>query len=156
MPMKPERYPPDWKAISARIRERAGNRCEQCGVENGALIMRQALGKLVKIVLTVAHLDHDTTHNTDDNLACLCQRCHLNYDRAHNLRAIAARRARQRGQLEMRMTYVRGNGSAEQRNIRVVEIKGASAARIRKADRGDATRSFHDLPRGPLSHFGRN
>ena len=41
----------------------------------------------IKVVLTVAHLDHDTTHNTDDNLKALCQRCHNRYDmkqRVHN------------------------------------------------------------------------
>lgn len=40
MPVRPEnrdRYPADWPQIVARIRLRAGNRCEQCGVENHAL-----------------------------------------------------------------------------------------------------------------------
>jgi hypothetical protein len=38
--------------------------------------------KPIKIVLTVAHLDHDEeNHNVqDDRLAALCQRCHLKYD----------------------------------------------------------------------------
>lgn len=36
----------------------------------------------VKIILTVAHLDRDRTNNHPDNLAALCQRCHLNHDRA--------------------------------------------------------------------------
>ena len=43
--------------------------------------------KAIKVVLTVAHLDHDTTNNTDDNLKALCQRCHNRYDmkqRVHN------------------------------------------------------------------------
>ena len=41
----------------------------------------------IKVVLTVAHLDHDTTNNSDDNLKALCQRCHNRYDmkqRVHN------------------------------------------------------------------------
>lgn len=37
-------------------------------------------GDLVRVVLTVAHLDHDRSHNTDDNLKALCQRCHLQWD----------------------------------------------------------------------------
>ena len=40
MPIRPEnrsRYPKDWPAISLRIRERAGQKCEWCGVENYAL-----------------------------------------------------------------------------------------------------------------------
>lgn len=40
MPIKPEnraRYPVDWPQIVARIRNRASNKCENCGVQNGAL-----------------------------------------------------------------------------------------------------------------------
>lgn len=43
--------------------------------------------KAIKVVLTVAHLDHDTTNNDDNNLKALCQRCHNRYDmkqRVHN------------------------------------------------------------------------
>ncbi len=35
----------------------------------------------VRIVLTVAHLDQDPSNCARGNLAALCQRCHLNYDR---------------------------------------------------------------------------
>lgn len=40
MPIRAEnkdRYPKDWHEISLRIRERAGQKCEFCGVENYAL-----------------------------------------------------------------------------------------------------------------------
>ncbi len=36
--------------------------------------------KAIKVVLTIAHLDHDTTNNTDENLAAMCQLHHLRYD----------------------------------------------------------------------------
>lgn len=38
--------------------------------------------KLVTVVLTIAHLDHDELNHDvqDDRLAALCQVCHLNYD----------------------------------------------------------------------------
>lgn len=38
--------------------------------------------KRIKVILTIAHLDHDeTNHNvSDDRLAALCQLCHLRYD----------------------------------------------------------------------------
>lgn len=32
------------------------------------------------VVLTIAHLDQDLNNNEDDNLAALCQRCHLRHD----------------------------------------------------------------------------
>lgn len=35
---------------------------------------------LTLVVLTVAHLDHDKTNNRFDNLAALCQKCHLQHD----------------------------------------------------------------------------
>ena len=37
--------------------------------------------KVSLIVLTVAHKDHDVTHNKDDNLAAWCQYHHLMWDR---------------------------------------------------------------------------
>jgi hypothetical protein len=40
--------------------------------------------RTVKVVLTTAHLDHDTRNDSDDNLAALCSACHLKYDRADN------------------------------------------------------------------------
>lgn len=48
---------------------------------------------MIKVVLTIAHLDHDTTNNADDNLRALCQRCHLKHDaRQHAERAAETRR----------------------------------------------------------------
>ncbi len=41
MPMDRTRYPVNWDEISQEIRfERAHNHCEQCGLQNGALIAR--------------------------------------------------------------------------------------------------------------------
>lgn len=132
MPIKPEnraRYPKDWPKISAAIRERAGNRCEFCGVPNGELGGRAPAGKwhkaqpkgekllrlewpspgeywwcngyeidhlrIVRIVLTVAHLDHTPENCEPGNLKALCQRCHNVYDRAHRSKnATATNRAK--------------------------------------------------------------
>jgi hypothetical protein len=56
----------------------------------------------IRCVLTVAHLDHDTRNNGDDNLAALCQRCHLNHDRAQH---VATRREAARGRLAVRELF---------------------------------------------------
>lgn len=81
MPIKQENkalYPADWKRISLSIRkDRAGDRCEWCGAENGK--PHPVTGS--KVVLTCAHLDHDPSNCDPSNLAALCQRDHLNYDR---------------------------------------------------------------------------
>jgi len=37
-------------------------------------------GKLTKVILTVAHLDHTPENCADENLKALCQRCHNRYD----------------------------------------------------------------------------
>lgn len=100
MPMQRSKYPPDWEIISLRIRERAGWKCELCGAEQGQ--PNPATGS--KVVLTVMHLNHDTTDNTDANLKAGCQRCHLRYDakyHATNARVTRRRQRAERGQLEM-------------------------------------------------------
>lgn len=83
MPIKPEnkaKYPKDWREISQRIRQRASNRCEFCGAENHQ--PHPITGS--NVVLTVAHLDHDPSNCSDDNLRALCQKCHLTYDAQHH------------------------------------------------------------------------
>lgn len=83
--------------------------CEKCRVPNAAEIYRPDKGKadwvlkpenkrtaaelafggvkFTKIVLTVAHLDHDSQNHDvqDDRLQALCQRCHLLLDLPHHI-----------------------------------------------------------------------
>lgn len=136
MPIRPEnrdRYPADWKEISARVREEAGQRCEWCGLENGrrirrgvsrdgVLVYRYAdqsayedgydardgsvvpdTGEdtcdwtlVVRVVLTVAHLDHRPENCARDNLRALCQRCHNAYDAPMRRRGIEERKRAER------------------------------------------------------------
>lgn len=94
MPIQPDNYPPNWKEISTAIRQRANWRCEgtdhfpDCRAANG----RPHPDTGSRVVLTVAHLDHDTTNSDPTNLRALCQRCHLDWDAAHH--AANARRTR--------------------------------------------------------------
>ncbi|MCP4540405.1 MAG: hypothetical protein GY832_24975 [Chloroflexi bacterium] len=107
MPMDKRKYPKDWTEISRRIRfGRAGGRCEgspaypDCRAKHGK--PHPVTGS--KVVLTVAHLDHDTGHNDPGNLQAMCQRCHLTYDaKLHAAHAAQTRRQRQMdaGQLEL-------------------------------------------------------
>lgn len=81
MPIDYSEYPDDWHEISRYIRfERAGNRCEWCGAKNGEY--HPETGS--KVVLTVAHLNHIKDDVRDENLAALCQSCHLGYDAKHH------------------------------------------------------------------------
>lgn len=89
MPIKPELrhlYPKNWMEIREKILERAQNRCEFCGIENHTWrpsLSSTSPSDAVYVVLTIAHLDHDPTHNDPSNLRALCQRCHNRYDAKH-------------------------------------------------------------------------
>ena len=82
MPVDWRKYPKCWRVIRALILARAGNRCEgsptypDCRAANHE--SHPVTGS--RVVLTIAHLDHDPAHNTWENLRALCQRCHLHHD----------------------------------------------------------------------------
>ncbi|MCX7179471.1 MAG: hypothetical protein NTX56_12115 [Proteobacteria bacterium] len=123
MPIKKEnraKYPANWQEIRTRIRTRSGDKCEWCGVMNGAVGWRDCDGefvmigrdpedagascdlmeadgfKIIRIVLTVAHIhDNDPANCADDNLAHLCQRCHNKHDAP--MRKVNSARTRKTG-----------------------------------------------------------
>jgi len=113
MPIKPEnrhRYPANWTVIKAQMMARAGNRCEwpECGLGHGWIGYRDeddrfivlsrdgkvsdvadingnyAGHKVIRIVLTCAHLDHTPENCDPKNLRIWCQRHHLRYDLGHH------------------------------------------------------------------------
>jgi hypothetical protein len=108
-------YPPNWAALSRRIRfERAGGRCQGCGrphlarvrclpdgrwFDETARTWRDRRGRparwpdlidavhlrLTRVVLAAAHLDNNPSNNRLSNLKGLCQRCHMLHDRPFHL-----------------------------------------------------------------------
>jgi len=126
MPIDYKKYSKDWKQIRIAALIRAGNRCEKCGVENHIMGARDFEGafhtedeiaamsfdhgddlfgdqmKLFRIVLTIAHLDQDIENNDPNNLNALCQKCHLNHDRADNLVKAEMTRKRKQQQPEFK------------------------------------------------------
>lgn len=125
MPISPENkklYPSDWKDIRQRILIRANDQCEFCKVNNYDVGVRidgeflplyggQKPGemwslsdtkqfKVIKIVLTIAHIyDMNPANCDDDNLKALCQRCHNKHDakfRAENRKKNAAKQKNDR------------------------------------------------------------
>lgn len=107
-------YPIDWPQLSAEIRfRRAGARCERCRRPHMRLTVhlgdgrwwdaelttwRDGRGRQLRkrpghvldharttyVVLACAHLDHDPSNNSPQNLAALCQRCHMLHDAAEH------------------------------------------------------------------------
>lgn len=98
MPIRPENRHhykgQTWKALRKRVLDRAGNRCEgsptypDCRARNHEA--HPDTGS--KVVLTVAHLDHDPANNDLRNLRAWCQRCHNTYDAPFRQDGIRARR----------------------------------------------------------------
>ena len=109
MPIKLEnkdRYPENWPEIRERIRIRAKDKCEFCGVVNYSWINSKTRElclsdewNAVKVICTTAHLDHMPENNEELNLAFLCQKCHNNYDRVHRNQTI--RNSHNVGQLKL-------------------------------------------------------
>ncbi len=97
MPIDYKRYPANWKTeIRPDVLKRANNKCEFCGVENYSMVKRvykNGFEKIVKIVLTVAHLDHDETNHavSIERLRALCQQCHLRYDAKEKYRRVMSK-----------------------------------------------------------------
>ncbi len=137
---------PAFADLRARLKLRAGNRCELCRAPGGELLFftwsdsdpdyqfalwwdgvwidaggqpiapalftgggnesRRWLAdgpdlkhcRLLRVVLTVAHLDHDPRHQDDERCKYLCQRCHLAHDRANNYARRRRYRAAEDGQ----------------------------------------------------------
>ncbi len=115
-PAMKHHYAADWRRISAGIRfGRAAGRCETCARPHHTLICTLADGRWfdpeqqtwrnaraepatvpdpvdlvtlrpVRVVISTAHLDHDSTNRDPANLRALCQRCHLQHDLVHHLR----------------------------------------------------------------------
>ena len=76
MPVDWSKYPSNWKELREKILDRAKHKCEFCGQRS--YMEHRETG--ATIVLTIAHLDHDTGNNDESNLRALCQKCHNNYD----------------------------------------------------------------------------
>lgn len=104
MPMQRHLYPHDWEQISKRARKRAGWRCEWPGCERKQGDVIQGRRGPYRVVLTVAHLDHNPANCDPANLRAWCQPHHLAYDAKHHARSAAkTRRKHQRdaGQLDL-------------------------------------------------------
>lgn len=125
MPIRPENrhhYGAAWREIRQAILARAKHRCEWCKRPNGVVVMVLRCGcwcgpndgahhqgpdcpysdcpgpaRRVKTIITIAHLNHTPGDDRPENLAALCQRCHLRYDREHHAQTRKRNNKRQGG-----------------------------------------------------------
>lgn len=136
MPIKPENrhhYGKAWKAIRAKILERAGHCCEECGRPNrrnvavfkcgcwdisyapgyaggrgiwshrryGCESRHEDTPRIVRTVLTIAHLNQTPGDDREENLAALCNLHHLRLDHVQHMTNSRATRNRKRGIQEL-------------------------------------------------------
>jgi 5-methylcytosine-specific restriction endonuclease McrA len=98
-------YGVHWYAeIRPAALERAGYRCQRCGLVDGAVgyrtrglfhpvPLRRRRGRdLVTIHLQVAHDNHTPGDDREENLLALCARCHFLHDREKHKHTRAARK----------------------------------------------------------------
>jgi hypothetical protein len=107
MPIKPEHRHfyagAKWKQLRARVLRRAKNCCEQCGVLNGQAYFRFVRGvwREARVVLTIAHLNHNPADNSMSNVQALCQCCHLRHDLRFHVKNARASREQKQGLLAL-------------------------------------------------------
>ena len=129
-PENKHRYPADWQQVRLRILARAMHRCEYPGCtathralgywrDNLFVHLPRSLRdagynkpcevaceggstlKIILVVLTIAHLDHQPENCSDDNLRAWCQRHHLAYDAEHHAETAYMSRMKARNNLEL-------------------------------------------------------
>jgi hypothetical protein len=83
-----------WRALSGPWMFHDGKRA----TNNPAFMvsLRVSAPRTIRVVLTIAHLNHVAGDDRDDNLKALCQWCHLNYDKLHHHETRAERKDRAR------------------------------------------------------------
>ena len=113
-----------WEAVRARVRARAGDRCEQCHVPNHESVVRRGgcwwddklaswidphgerckmprfRRRFVFIVCGVSHSNHTPGDDRMCNLRWLCASCHLNFDKAHHKETRSTRKDKARPLLQ--------------------------------------------------------
>lgn len=68
-------YTKDWEVISRAYRTKQNFRCEECGL--------QIKNELDRMYLHTHHISGNKIDNREQNLRCLCLRCHANVDDNH-------------------------------------------------------------------------
>ena len=74
----------DGRGRRARGRPRRGREREEQPLLIESVVARRH--RTTRVVLAIAHRDHDPGNNDLRNLAALCQRCHLTHDRPEHRR----------------------------------------------------------------------
>lgn len=93
----------EWLAFRAFILFRAANRCEGTPQHPGCRAANHEAHPKTgsRVVLTIAHMDHEETHMDPERCRALCQRCHNQWDMPHRQANAAMTRHMRRGQPDL-------------------------------------------------------
>jgi hypothetical protein len=80
--MERKLYHKRWPEIREAVKERAGYCCEECGAQEGQILISKSSGKRYILYLHAAHLSGDPRDIRRCNLRCLCPSCHMRLDRS--------------------------------------------------------------------------
>ncbi len=78
--MQRRRYPHNWRRLAWACKERAGWRCERCGVRHGQVRRSKHTNRLYPVWLHAHHVNHDQWNEAPELIA-LCPSCHFAYRR---------------------------------------------------------------------------
>ena len=71
-------YAKNFEKRARACKEQAGQRCQECGMERGTVLVSRWSGRVWSLYLVAAHPDHDPG-NPNARLICCCPRCHFLY-----------------------------------------------------------------------------
>ena len=99
MPMDRSKYPENWNSIAFEVKEAAGWKCEECGLQ---CRFPGEEFDTHKRTATVAHINHVEMDCRPENLVCLCPKCHLRYDETRKkMQRLAKKRIENSKKLEL-------------------------------------------------------
>lgn len=80
--MEKKLYHKRWREIRESIKERADHRCEECGLEEGTIMISRHTGRRYILYLHAAHTGKNPKDIRKSQLRALCPSCHMKQDRA--------------------------------------------------------------------------
>src|SRR2546429_1534825 len=78
--MNRHRYPKQWRRLATECKDRAGWRCERCGIKHGTLRRSLYTDRIHPVWLQAHHVNGDP-ESEEPQLQALCPSCHFFYRR---------------------------------------------------------------------------
>ncbi len=105
--IRKKRYPKNWAAIKAKLRERSGGQCE-CTGECGNHIFERCVEKHGQegitmkgvVYLQAMHLNHQPEDTRLEIMMDGCPGCHLRYDKLHHATNARQTKNKEKGQID--------------------------------------------------------